>query len=273
MNHTAVLLDFDDGVATLTLNRPEARNAMSADMHRVLHDLVDQVAQDSAVRAVVLTGRGGAFCAGGDTKTIENAEPTFAEDQHRFDRVHELLYRLVELPKPVVAAVDGPAFGAGCNLALAADFILATPRARFCQVFGRIGLVPDFGGLFLLPRIVGLQRAKDLMFSARAVDAQEAQQLGIVYQVVPADDLQARAHALARRFCAASTVAIGMTKRALNRSFQADFHLMSHLEMSAQNRLRDDPYVRDAVARFNRKEALRFAWEDFESKGSAHDQR
>lgn len=264
MNHSAIIMDVRDEVATITLNRPEARNAFSPEMHCELSDATARIAGDPAIKAVVLTGSGRAFCAGGDVKAMEAAHPTYEQDQARFDRVHELLYRLVDMPKPVIAAVDGPAFGAGCNLALTADFILASPRAAFCQVFGRIGLIPDFGGLFLLPRIVGLQKAKELMFSARVVGAIEAQQLGIVYRIVPVEELHAEARALARRFCAASTVAIGMTKRALNRSFSADFHVMTQFEMNGQSRLRADPYVQDAVNRFNRKEPLRFVWETFD---------
>ncbi|MBE0614828.1 MAG: enoyl-CoA hydratase/isomerase family protein [Burkholderiales bacterium] len=265
MTYSSIAYDVSDAIATITLNRPEARNSITAEVHRELADVVARVLEDVEVKALILTGSGGSFCSGGDIKAMQGSNPSFAEDKLRFDRVHELLYRLIEMPKPVIAAVDGPAFGAGCNLALAADFILATPRAKFCQVFGRMGLVPDFGGLFLLPRIVGLQRAKELMFSARILGADEAKNLGIVFRLVSSDSLQTEARSLARRFCHASTVAIGMAKRALNRSFNVDFHVMSEFEASAQSRLRSDPYVREAVRRFNNKEQLEFIWEKFDS--------
>ena len=268
MTYSSITYGVSDAVATVTLNRPEARNSITAEVHRELNDAVARIHEDTDVKAVILTGSGGSFCSGGDIKAMQGANPSYAEDKLRFDRVHELLYRLMELPKPVIAAVDGPAFGAGCNLALTADFILATPRAKFCQVFGRMGLVPDFGGLFLLPRIVGLQRAKELMFSARIVGAEEARDLGMVYQIVAQDSLPAEARALARRFCHASTVAIGMAKRALNRSFSVDFHVMSEFEASAQSRLRADPYVKEAVRRFNNKEQLEFIWEKFDSQAA-----
>ena len=266
MTYSSIAFSVTEAIATITLIRPEARNSITAEVHRELNDAIARVLDDMDIKVVILTGSGGSFCSGGDIKAMQNFNPSFAEDKLRFDRIHELLYRLIEMPKPVIAAVDGPAFGAGCNLALTADFILATPRARFCQVFGRMGLVPDFGGLFLLPRIVGLQKAKELMFSARIVDAVEAKNLGIVYQVLSQDSLQAEARALARRFCHASTVAIGMAKRALNRSFNADFHVMSEFEASAQNRLRSDSYFREAVRRFNNKEQLEFIWEKFDSQ-------
>jgi len=264
MEYGTIRYEVDEAVATITLDRPEARNAITSDVHRELSDAVDRVLDDIEVKAVVLTGSGDSFCSGGDIKGMQGASPTYAADKRRFDRVHDLLYRLIEMPKPVIAAVDGPAFGAGCSLALTADFILATPRAKFCQVFGRMGLVPDFGAMFLLPRIVGLQKAKELMFSARVVGADEAKELGIVYDVVPAEGLQAQARVLARRFCHASTVAIGMTKRALNRTFSVDFHVMTEFEAAAQSRLRTDPYVREAVRRFHAKEQLEFVWERFE---------
>lgn len=268
MSYDTLLFAVEDGVATITLNRPEQRNAMSAETHLEFSDAVTRVLEDMNVKALIVTGSGGFFCAGGDVKAMQGSPPSYAEDKLRFDRVHELLYRLFDMPKPVIAAVDGPAFGAGCNLALTADFILATPRAKFCQVFGRLGLVPDFGGLFLLPRIVGLQRAKELMFSARVLDAPEAKEMGIVYRIVPQETLQAEAKALARRFCHASTTAIGMAKRALNRTFSSDFHVMTEFEAQAQSRLRTDPYVQEAVRRFNSKERLAFVWEEFD-KGKA----
>jgi len=268
MTYNSIAYEVVDAIATITLNRPEARNAITAEVHRELTDAVARVLEDMEVKAVILTGSGGSFCAGGDIKAMQSSNPSFAEDKLRFDRVHELLYRLIEMPKPVIAAVDGPAFGAGCNLALTADFILATPQTKFCQVFGRLGLVPDFGGLFLLPRIVGLQRAKELMFSARILGADEAKDLGIVYQIVSQDSLQGDAMALARRFCNASTVAIGMAKRALNRSFNVDFHVMSEFEACAQSRLRGDAYVKEAVRRFNNKEQLEFIWEKFDNQAA-----
>jgi 2-(1,2-epoxy-1,2-dihydrophenyl)acetyl-CoA isomerase len=266
MTYNSIRFEVSDAIATITLDRPLSRNSMSAEVQRELNDAVARTLDDMDVKAVILTGSGGYFSSGGDIKAMQDSAPTLAEDRLRFDRVHELLYRLVELPKPVIAAVDGPAFGAGCNLALTADFILATPRAKFCQVFGRLGLVPDFGGLFLLPRIVGLQRAKELMFSARIVDADEAKDLGMVYQVVSEDSLQDEARSLAGRLCHASTVAIGLTKRALNRSFNVDFHVMSEFEASAQSRLRTDPYVREAVRRFANKEQLEFVWEKLDGR-------
>jgi len=161
----------------------------------------------------------------------------------------------------VIAAVDGPAFGAGFNLALACDFILGTPRTRFCAVFGRIGLVPDLGGFFLLPRIVGLQRAKELVFSARELAADEAQQMGILFAIHEPQALEPAALAMAQRFAQASTGSIGMAKNILNRSFNLDQDTLAELESYAQAVAIESDYHGDAVERFKAKQPLSFVWE------------
>ncbi len=154
-----------DGIALITFDRPKARNALDVPMRRELASLVSEIRDDDNVRAVILTGGGGVFCAGGDIRGLSE-ERTSAQSYKRIADLHVWLPSLVNLEKPVIAAVDGPAFGGGMNLALTADFILASDTARFCQVFGRIGLVPDLAGMYLLPRLVGLQRAKELCFRA-----------------------------------------------------------------------------------------------------------
>lgn len=158
----------------LTLNRPAQRNALDIDMREALAAAVAEARDDETIKAVVLTGAGGAFCAGGDLKSLTSeARPPIA-DRERIRRLHRWFRELVNLEKPVIAAVPGPAFGAGFNLALAADFLLGTPGTRFCSVFARLGVVPDLGGMFLLPRIVGLQREKEIAFSGRGIGAEEA---------------------------------------------------------------------------------------------------
>ena len=158
--------------------------------------------------------------------------------------------------------MDGPAFGAGLSLALAADFVLATRRAKFCAVFGRIGLIPDLGAMHLLPRIVGQQKAKELVFTARAVDAEEAKQLGMVYDIVDdAAALTEAALALARRFGEASTAAIGMAKTIMNQSFESDARTIAELESYAQSVCRGSAYHQDAVQRFKDKQPMRFDWD------------
>ncbi|HYD71127.1 enoyl-CoA hydratase/isomerase family protein [Azospirillum sp.] len=250
-----------DGVARLTLNRPETRNALDLDLREEIGRAVVAARDDADVKAVVITGAGGAFCAGGDLRSLSAERRGAVANRHRVRRLHHWFEQLVNLEKPVVAAVDGPAFGAGFNLALAADFILCTPRARFCAVFERIGLVPDLGGFFLLPRIVGLQKAKDIVLTARVVGAEEAKTLGIAYGIIPEGELQDTALAFAGRFRHASTDAIGMAKTILNQSFHLDQRALADLEAYAQAVAIESDHHRDAVATFLGKRPLPFDWD------------
>ena len=250
--------DFTDTQST----RPEARNALSMEMRPALAAAIAQMRDDAQVHTVILTGAGGAFCSGGDISAMQDPSRTGLTFRNGMRELHQWFPELVNLEKPVIAAVDGPAFGAGLSLALAADFVLATGRAKFCAVFGRIGLVPDLGALHLLPRIVGHQKAKELVFTARTVDAAEAKQLGMVYDIVDdATALTEAALALARRFGQASTAAIGMAKTIMNQSFESDARTIAELESYAQAMCRGSAYHQDAVQRFKAKEPLRFDWD------------
>ena len=160
MSYKAITYDIKDEIAVVTMNRPEARNALDITMREEIADVTLRIRDDESLKAMVLTGAGGAFCGGGDLKALTEKRPTAVSGRKRIQDLHLWLPTLVNLEIPVIAAVDGAAYGGGFNLALVADFILASPRARFCSVFGRIGLVPDVGGFYLLPRIVGLQRLK-----------------------------------------------------------------------------------------------------------------
>lgn len=262
MSESPVLATVQDGIGTITLNRPETRNALNQAMRPALTAAIAQMRDDAQVHTVILTGAGGAFCSGGDIGQMLDASQTGLPWRDRIRSLHQWFPELVNLEKPVIAAVDGPAFGAGLSLALAADFVIATRRAKFSAVFGRIGLVPDLGAMYLLPRIVGRQRAKELVFSARTVAAAEAKQLGIVYDIV--DDgaaLTEAAQALARRFGDASTAAIGMAKTVMNQSFELDARALAELEAYAQTLCRGSAYHQDAVQRFKDKAPLRFDWD------------
>ena len=268
MSYTTLTYEVRDEVGIVALNRPEARNALDMDMRRELGELVFRVRDDKDLKALIITGNGGAFCAGGDLKSLAEDQPTASAGRDRVAALHSWFFELVNLEKPVIAAVDGPAFGAGFNLALAADFVLATPRATFCQVFGRIGVVPDLGGFFLLPRIVGLQKAKQLIFSARVVGAEEALDLGIAYEIVPQEGLMDAAMALADNFRHASTLAIGLAKRALNQSLNSDYHAVADMESYAQGLCFSSDYHRAAVARFVGKQPLAFNWETLQKQAA-----
>ena len=259
MNDDAVLYEVVDGVATVTLNRPANRNALAEDVRAGLARCIDAIERDRSVRAVVLTGSDGVFCAGGDLRGIRSAELDNAGWRERMKDAHAWLARLLSLDRAVVAAVDGPAFGAGFSLALAADFIVASPRARFCLSFLRLGLVPDFGALHTLPRIVGVQRAKELMLSAREVPADEAKALGIVLEIAPQDRLLPRAQALAASFVQASPLAVSLVKRALTAG-PSDLHTMLDIEADAQALCFGSAPHKAAVARFLDKQPALFQW-------------
>ncbi|MBF5006701.1 enoyl-CoA hydratase/isomerase family protein [Diaphorobacter caeni] len=262
MNNPPVLTHVQDGIGTITLNRPEARNALSKDMRQGIAAAVVQMRDDESVQAVIITGAGGAFCSGGDVIQMVQSNESGLPWRERIRALHQWFPELVNLQKPVIAAVDGPAFGAGFSIALAADFILASKRAQFCAVFGRIGLIPDLGAMQLLPRIVGQQRAKELVFTARTLGAAEARELGIVYEIhEDGPALQTAAQALATRFKVASTPAIGMAKTIMNQAFELDARAMSELEAYAQTMCRGSEYHQRAVQRFRDKQPLLFDWD------------
>jgi len=261
LTFTTLTYEVRDQVALMTLNRPESRNALDLDMRAEIGEVVQMVRKSRELSALVITGNGGAFCAGGDLKSLsEGRRPTTA-NRARIQDLHIWFRDLVDLELPVIAAVDGPAFGAGFNLALAADFVFASSKARFCAVFGRIGLIPDLGGFFLLPRIVGLQNAKDIVFTARTIAPEEAQSLGIVREIVPQDKLVDHALAYARRFNNASRDAIGMAKTILNKSSESDQRTLSEMESYAQAVCMETDYHQDAVKRFLSKQPLAFDWD------------
>jgi 2-(1,2-epoxy-1,2-dihydrophenyl)acetyl-CoA isomerase len=263
-----LLLEVADGVATITMNRPQARNALDAAMKDAFADIVPRVAADASIRAVLLTGAGGAFCAGGDLRGMAAVRPTMTLDgwRERMREVQPWLIQLIELDKPLVAAVDGPAYGAGFGLALAADFVVATPRARFCLSFMKVGLGPDFGAVYTLPRVVGVQRAKELMLSAREVPADEALRLGLVLEIQPEDRLLPRARALARSFVDASPEAVRFIKQDVALSLASTLPEMFQREADHQARCFDTAYQAEAVERFLAKQPARFS-----GLGSAHE--
>lgn len=255
-----VLYEVADGIATLTLNRPAQKNAIDLVMRNEIAQVVAEIRADPGIHALIMTGAGGAFCAGGDIQTMDGPALPADVARSRMQDLHRWLEPLLTLDCPVIAAVDGVAYGAGFGLALTADFILASPRARFCLSFLRLGLMPDCGILYTLPRIVGMQRAKELIFSTRELTAEDAQQMGIVYEIQPQEHVVSRARELALAFTHASPTAISLTKRALNASLHCDLHTLLEMEASGQGIARATAYHRDAAARFLAKQAAIFRW-------------
>jgi enoyl-CoA hydratase/carnithine racemase len=225
MDMTLIELKVESGIATLTLNRPDKRNAMSDTMRGEFIDALERVGADTAIRALVVTGAGKAFCAGGDIAGMEKRMNAPAGDVgfngwHRQQRVHRTQSLLHTMPKPVIAAVNGAASGLGADTALACDFIIASEWASFTWSYIHRGIVPDGGGMYFLPRRVGLPKAKDLIFTGRKVDLEEALSLGIVDRRTTADKLLADAQAWAAELSRGSSTALALTKTILNQSFE-----------------------------------------------------
>ena len=232
--YSNIILEVDSGVAILTLNNPESRNPLTDETKTEMISALDEIAKDTAVRALVLTGKGKAFCAGGDIKKIGKV-PSEKEIKEIMGKSQQLLKSLMDLEKPVIAAVNGDAFGMGCNLALASDFVLASDKARFCEVFVKLGVNPDFGALYLLPRLVGLYKSKEMAYLGDVVDATEAEKIGLITRAVPQNALMDEAMGLAKKLAEMPTLAIGRMKRILNKAF--DMTLSEVLEEEINNQI------------------------------------
>jgi 2-(1,2-epoxy-1,2-dihydrophenyl)acetyl-CoA isomerase len=219
---------IEGGIATLTMNRPEARNAFSRDMMDALSEAMPRLARDPVVRLVVLTGTGTAFCAGGDVKGFARSAGGATGSMSFDHRVTDLRARmevtrwLHEMPKPTLAVIPGPAAGAGLALALACDLRMAADDAKLTTAFSKIGLSGDFGGSYFLNHLVGAARAREMYFSGQVIRGDEAQRIGLVNRVVPAAQLAGAARAWAAELAALPTVAIGYMKRNLNTGLRSN---------------------------------------------------
>lgn len=252
MSYQVLLLKKEDRVGTITLNRPEAMNYLDPAMGQELREALSDLGQDEEIRVIVITGAGRAFCAGGDIKTMQQKKAPH-EWMARLESIAAVTKDMLNLPKPIIASVNGHAVGAGCNLALASDLIISSDKAMFGEVFTRIGLVPDCGGIFLLPRRVGLTRAKELIFTGKIISAQEALQINLVNKVVPAEALGEETRRWAEELAGGATLAIGMAKRLLNLSFQSDLEAILNAELSHQTFLRYSEDYQEGVRAFLEK--------------------
>jgi 2-(1,2-epoxy-1,2-dihydrophenyl)acetyl-CoA isomerase len=262
MSYETIQLEIlDAGVGLLTLNRPSALNALTVEMGQELRSAVGE-ARERGVRCLVITGAGRAFCAGGDLREMRQ----MAEQQGRmeafFDEplrlINECILLLRQTPLPVIAAVNGHASGGGCNLALACDIVLAAESARFNQAFINVGLTPDCGGTFILPRLIGWRRATELLMTGEQVDARRAVEMGMINRVVADSELMAEAMALAAQLASAPTAAIGRIKELLEQSAINDYSAQLELEHRAQLQSGQTTDFREGVAAFIEKRPPRF---------------
>ena len=227
-----------DHICTITLNRPKVYNAFNDQLTYELQDALKQAERDHDVRVIIITGAGKAFCSGqdlGDLKEryVPGYVPKFAKDLDR--RYNPIAKRIINMEKPVIAAINGVAAGAGCSLALACDIRIASQHASLIEVFINVALIPDTGSTYTLPRLVGLGKAKELCFTGDKVDAEEALRIGLVNRVVEADQLMDETRALAKKLAALPSCGIALTKRLLNQSFDNDLEGQLRAESFAQD--------------------------------------
>jgi 2-(1,2-epoxy-1,2-dihydrophenyl)acetyl-CoA isomerase len=261
MAYEQIVVHRDGAVARVTLNRPDKLNALTQVMSDELCDAFEKIHSDDGVRAVVLTGAGRGFCAGQDLTEFEESYRAGERpdiEQHLEKTYHRLIPIIVETPQPVIAAVNGVAAGAGVSLAVACDIRLASEEARFTQAFVKIGLVPDSGGTWLLPRVVGYARALDLSMTGDMVDARTALDIGLVTQVLPADSFLQEAAAYAARLAGMPTRALSATKRLVREHLTADLETALKAEGKAQTEMGQTEDHLEGVKAFAEKREPRF---------------
>jgi 2-(1,2-epoxy-1,2-dihydrophenyl)acetyl-CoA isomerase len=248
----AILYKLENDVAWVTMNRPEQRNAVNAEMRDELISVLVDARTNAGIRAVVLTATGKGFCTGADLSGSRGQGPSGpgAGRELMKSSSQRLLRALWDLEKPVVAAVNGVAAGLGSHLAFASDFVIASSAARFIEVFVRRGIAVDAAGAFLLPRLVGLQKAKEMVFFGDDMSAEDAQRWGLVSKVVPPDQLEAAAREWAERLAKGPTFAIGMSKRLLNRSLESSLETALEEEAMAQMLVTQSEDTREGMTAF-----------------------
>ncbi len=257
MAYKTIELVVDAGVARLTLNRPERLNSFTVEMHGEIAAALDAVEKDASVRTLLLTGAGRGFCAGQDLSdpSVTASGGSGPADLGEAVEKHynPLIRRLVALPYPVICAVNGVAAGAGANLALAADIVIAAKSAKFIQSFAAIGLIPDTGGTWVLPRLVGQARALGLALTGQPLAAEQAVEWGMIWQAVDDDKLAETAQALAARFASGATVGLAATKKMIRESWQHGLDEELDLQRDAMRRLGQTEDYREGVAAFTEK--------------------
>ena len=269
MDETPILVERRGGYRIVTLNRPQRLNAFTEAMHEAQRDALSEAESDPACRALLITGAGRGFCTGQDhhdrlSKAGETSELGGALQAY----YNPLVRKLRELPFPVVAAVNGVAAGAGANIALACDVVLAARSASFVQAFAKIGLVPDSGGTWFLPRLIGQARARALALTGEALPAEQAESWGLIWKAVDDDTLMAEAEKLCAQFAVAPTVGLALIKRALDESWNNDLEAQLELERELQRQASLTPDYAEGVRAFMEKRKPAFTGRADSTKAS-----
>lgn len=262
MSYETIQLEMrEDGVAVVTLNRPSALNALSVALGNEFLGAMGE-ARERGARAIVLTGAGRAFCAGGDLREMQQIAQQEGRVEAFFEAplnlLHDCIRAIRKTPLPIIAAVNGHASGAGCNLALACDLVLAGESARFNEAFIKIGLTPDCGGTFILPRLVGWKRAAEMLMTGDVIEARQAAEIGMINRVVADEELMPEAITLAARLASAPTAAIGRIKQMLDESAANNYDAQLELEHKAQILSGQSVDFKEGVAAFMEKRPPKF---------------
>jgi 2-(1,2-epoxy-1,2-dihydrophenyl)acetyl-CoA isomerase len=255
---SSVLFNISNGVGFITLNRPETLNSLNREMALLFQAKLDECANNSAVRAVYITGAGKGFCAGQD---LEEAASGKGMDDHLSKLFNPIVTRIRSLQKPVVAAVNAVAAGAGANIALCCDIVVAAQSASFVQAFSKIGLIPDCGGTYTLPRLIGWQKASALMMLADKVPAEEAERMGMIYKVIPDESFATESAKIANKLAQMPTRGLALAKEALNLSLDNTLEEQLHQEDLIQKRAGQTHDFKEGVAAFLAKRQPVFAGE------------
>lgn len=256
MGDMSIQVAKSDGVATVTLNRPDKLNALSAEMYEAIADRMSALDADDDIRAIVLTGAGRAFCAGGDVGSMGGHD--VVAGRARSKRHSRAIVNLYNAEKPVIAAVRGPAAGIGFSLALACDLVVASESAYFLAAFKNVGIPPDGGAVFFLTQRLGIARARDIVYTARRVTAQEACELGLVTKVVPDDRLESETRALAVELASSATYALRVAKKMLHSMYVPTLEMLLEMENLAVCGARLTHDHEEGVAAFREKRPPRF---------------
>lgn len=255
---SSILLKIENSIATITLNRPEVFNSFNREMALLMQNTLDQCAKDENVRAIVITGAGKAFCAGQDLKEVTTPELNPGFRKILEEHYNPIVSRIRSIEKPIIAAVNGVAAGAGANIALACDIVIAAENAAFIQAFSKIGLVPDSAGTFFLPRLIGFQKASALMMLGDKVSATEALNMGMIYKIFEAEVFEAEVQKIATTLANMPTKAIGLTKKLLNESMSNNLQQQLALESDLQIDASSSNDYREGVNAFMEKRTPEF---------------
>lgn len=234
MSSNSITFQIENNIAWVTLNRPDVFNSFNREMAIALQERLDECEHDPGVRAIVITGSGRAFCAGQDLKEVTTPEINPGFKKILEEHYNPIISRIRNIEKPIIAAVNGVAAGAGANIALACDIVVASENASFIQAFSKIGLIPDSAGTFFLPRLIGFQKASALMMLGDKIGAEEAAKLGMIYKVYFAEEFNAKVKELATTMATMPTKSLGMTKRLLNKSYANDLNTQLEFESKLQ---------------------------------------